>query len=69
LLIIEVVIFSLSGKNKQGGFNNFCNVCQSINKIKMEERMQKTNLSFVSFAANVKMENVHVKIGRGGGVR
>jgi hypothetical protein len=31
--------------------------------------MRKINLQSGSFTANVNMETVHVKIGRGGGVR
>jgi hypothetical protein len=47
----------------------FVTFIQPINKIKWRRKMRMTNLSFVSFVANVNMETVHVKIGRGGGGR
>jgi hypothetical protein len=47
----------------------FVTFIQSINKIKWRKKMKKTNLQSGSFVANVNMETVHVKIGRGGGVR
>jgi hypothetical protein len=40
-----------------------------LTKLNGGKKMRKTNSQFGSFTANVNMETVLVKIGRGGGVR